>query len=90
MTPVITSLATPPLAVNAPKPVTDPAPPLLLKVTLRLLSAPEVTVLPAASSMVAVNVSDDPDARLAPPLSTICVAGPKVTVTVRVLDVVDP
>ncbi len=52
---------------------------------------PDVTVFPAASSMVAVNVRVAPEPRFAvDPESTICVAGPKVTVTVSVFELVDP
>ena len=59
------------------------------KVMLSVLSAPLVTVLPAASSIVAVNVRVVADARFAvEPASTIWVAVPNVTVKVWVLELV--
>ena len=50
---MIVLVATPPAAVALPVPVTVPAPEALAKVTTVVLS--EVTVLPAASWMVAVS-----------------------------------
>jgi hypothetical protein len=78
--PVTTIVATPPAAVAEPVPVTDPLPPAWLKVTAAVLSAPAVTVFPAESSIVAVNVRVAPEARLAvDPESTILVAEPDPT-----------
>ena len=48
------SVAMPAEAVTAVSPVTVPEPSVWAKVTLRELSEPVVTVLPLASSMVAV------------------------------------
>ena len=47
--PVTVSVATPAAAVLAPSPVTLPAPEDCVNVTLKVLSAPVVTVLPLAS-----------------------------------------
>ena len=56
---------------------------------LSVLSAPLVTVLPVASSIVAVNVRVVADARIAvEPDSTIWLAVPNVTVKVWVLELV--
>jgi hypothetical protein len=78
---VIVFVATPPDAVELPSPVTEPTVPVVVaKVMLRLESAPEVTVLPAASSTVAVSVSWEADARLVPPDRTIFVAVPATSV----------
>ena len=60
--PVIVLVATPLAAVAAPGPVTVPAPDCLAKVTTVELSA--VTVLPAASWIVAVRTRVAPEARL--------------------------
>jgi hypothetical protein len=79
--PVTESVAMPPLAEALPSPVTVPVPPGLAKVTLTPASAPVETVFPAASSIVAVRVSETPEARAVPPVSTILVAPPAVTVT---------
>ncbi len=79
--PVTLSWAVPLFADTALSPVTEPTVPVVVaKVTLRLLSVPEVTVFPAASSMVAVRVSLLPDARAEPPERTILVAGPNAVV----------
>jgi hypothetical protein len=85
--PVTVRVATPPLAVADPRPVTDPLPAVLLNVTLALLSAPLVTGFPAASAIVAVNVRVAPEARSAvEPDITIWVADPADTFpTERVL-----
>ena len=61
--PVIVLVATPAVAVAVPVPVTVPAPDCLAKVMTVLLSA--VTVLPAASWIVAVRTRVAPEARLA-------------------------
>ena len=61
--PVIVLVATPFEAVAVPVPVTVPAPKALLKVTTVELS--DVTVLPAASWIVAVSTRFAPDARSA-------------------------
>jgi hypothetical protein len=75
--PVTVSVATPAIAAEEVRPVTEPDPPVWAKETVRVLSGPLVTVCPAASSIVAVNCRDDPDARaVVTPESTICVAGP--------------
>ena len=72
--PVIVFVATPLDAVAVPVPVTVPAPDCLAKVTTVVLSA--VTVLPAASWIVAVRTRVAPEVRLAvEPLSAICVGG---------------
>src|SRR5262249_23522168 len=53
--PVTVIVAMPPDAVLEPRPVTVPVPPVVAKVTLAVLPAPVVIVLPAASWIVAVN-----------------------------------
>ena len=60
--PVIVLVATPAAAVALPVPVTVPAPEALANATTVVLS--EVTVLPAASSIVAVRTRVAPEARL--------------------------
>ena len=47
--PVTVNVATPATAALEPRPVTVPAPAVFAKVTLNVLSAPAVTVLPLAS-----------------------------------------
>jgi hypothetical protein len=78
--PVTVSVATPPLAATAAKPVTEPVPLVWLKVMVAVLSIPLVTVFPSASSIVAVNGRVEPDDRLAvDPDNTICEAAPDAT-----------
>ena len=60
--PVIVLVATPATAVSLPVPVTVPAPEALAKATTVVLS--EVTVLPAASWIVAVSTRVAPEVRL--------------------------
>ena len=73
-TPVIVFVATPAVAVAVPVPVTVPAPEALAKLTTVVLS--EVTVLPAASWIVAVRTRVAPEVRLVvAPVSEICVGG---------------
>ena len=68
--PVIVFVATPATAVAVPVPVTVPAPDCLAKVTTVELSL--LTVLPAASWIVAVSTRVAPDMRLVvAPLSAI-------------------
>ena len=77
-TPVIVLVATPPAAVALPAPLTVPAPEACANATTVELS--EVTVLPAASLIVAVRILVAPDARSAvEPLSSIWVAAPGTT-----------
>ena len=72
--PVIVFVATPATAVSLPVPVTVPAPEALANATTVVLS--EVTVLPAASWIVAVRTRVAPEVRLAvAPVSAICVGG---------------
>ena len=87
--PVIVSVATPLLAATVLRPVTVPAPAVCAKLMLSPASGPLVIVLPAASSIVAVNVRVVADARFAvEPDSTIWVAVPNVTVNACVLELV--
>src|ERR1019366_8744729 len=80
-TPVTVTLAVPPELVW-PEKLTDPLP-LEVKVTP---APPLVTVLPAASSMVAVATQVAPEAMLdAQPLITTWVAAPEVTVKLSVV-----
>ena len=68
--PVIVLVATPATAVAVPAPVTVPTPDCLAKVTTVELSL--LTVLPAASWIVAVSTRVAPDMRLVvAPLSAI-------------------
>ena len=60
--PVMVLVATPATAVSLPVPVTVPAPEALAKATTVVLSA--VTVLPAASLIVAVRTRLAPEVRL--------------------------
>ena len=72
-------VATPPAAVAVPVPVTVPAPDCLAKATTVVLSP--VTVLPAASWIVAVRTRVAPEVRLAvAPVSTMSAAAPWTTV----------
>ena len=76
---MIVFVATPLAAVAVPVPVTVPAPDCLPKVTTVVLSA--VTVLPAASWIVAVRTRVAPEVRLVvAPVSAIWVAAPWTTV----------
>ena len=87
--PVIVFVATPPAAVAVPVPVTVPAPDCLAKVTTVVLS--EVTVLPAASWIVAVSTRVAPEVRLAvEPVSAIWAAAPWTTVNAPSVPVVSP
>ena len=87
--PVIVLVATPLAAVAVPVPVTVPAPDCLAKVTTVVLSA--VTVLPAASWIVAVRTRVAPDARfVVAPLSAIWAAAPWTTVKAPRVPVVSP
>ena len=89
--PVIVSCATPSTAATVLRPVTVPVPAVCAKVIMSVASAPVVIVLPAASSIVAVNVRVVADARFAvEPESTIWVAVPNVIVKVWVLELVRP
>ena len=86
---MIVLVATPAVAVALPVPVTVPAPDCLAKLTTVLLSA--VTVLPAASWIVAVSTRVAPEARLAvEPVSAIWVAAPWTTVKAPRVPVVRP
>jgi hypothetical protein len=82
--PVTVFVATPEAAVAVPVPVRVPAPLCLAKVTTVELSA--VTVLPAASWIVAVSTRVAPEVRLAvEPVSAICVAAPWTSTSVCTL-----
>jgi len=85
---VTVSVAMPALAATAVSPVTVPVPEDFANVIESVLSVPDVTVFPAASSIVAVSTRVVPDARLpVDPLSTIFDAVPNVTVNVRLFEV---
>ena len=71
-------VAIPAAAVAVPSPVTLPAPPVCANVTTVELSA--VTVLPAASSIVAVSVWSSPETLEPEWLSSIAAAAPCTTV----------
>ncbi len=87
--PVTAFDATPAEAVAVPVPVTVPAPEAWAKVTTVLLS--EVTVLPAASTSVAVRMRFEPDARSAvEPERAMSAAGPCTTVKAPRVPVVRP
>ena len=87
--PVTVLVATPLAAVAVPVPVTVPAPDCLEKVTTVVLSP--VTVLPAASWIVAVRTRVAPEVRLVvAPLSAIWVAAPWTTVKEPRVPVVSP
>ena len=86
---MIVLVATPLAAVAVPVPVTVPAPDCLAKVTTVVLS--EVTVLPAASWIVAVSTRVAPEVRLVvEPVSEIWVAAPWTTVKEPSVPVVRP
>ena len=71
---MIVFVATPLAAVAVPVPVTVPAPDCLAKVTTVVLSA--VTVLPAASWIVAVRTRVAPEVRfVVAPVSAMCGGG---------------
>ena len=87
--PVIVLVATPLAAVALPVPVTVPAPDALAKVMTVVLSA--VTVLPAASWIVAVRTRVAPEARLVvEPVRAISAAAPWTTVKAPRVPVVRP
>ena len=87
--PVIVLVATPLAAVAVPVPVTVPAPDCLANVTTVVLSP--VTVLPAASRIVAVRTRVAPEVRLAvEPLRAMLVAAPWTTVKALRVPVVKP
>ncbi len=87
--PVIVLVATPPAAVAFPVPVTVPVPEALVKATTVELSA--VTVLPAASWIVAVRTRVAPEVRLAvEPVRTMSAAAPWTTVKAPRVPVVRP
>ena len=87
--PVIVLVATPPTAVSLPVPVTVPAPEALAKATTVVLS--QVTVLPAASWIVAVRTRVAPEVRLVvAPVSAIWAAAPWTTVKAPRVPVVRP
>ena len=86
---MIVFVATPLDAVALPVPVTVPAPEALAKATTVELS--EVTVLPAASWIVAVSTRVAPEVRSAvEPVSAICAAAPWTTVKAPSVPVVSP
>ena len=81
-------VATPATAVSLPVPLTVPAPEALAKAMTVVLS--EVTVLPAASLIVAVRTCSTPEVRLVvAPVRTMSVAAPWTTTKLR-LSVVRP
>ena len=87
--PVIVFVATPLAAVAVPVPVTVPAPDCLPNVTTVVLSA--VTVLPAASRIVAVRTRVAPEVRLVvEPVSAMWAAAPWTTVKAPSVPVVRP
>ena len=87
--PVIVFVATPAAAVALPVPVTVPAPRCLANATTVVLS--EVTVLPAASWIVAVSRRVVPEVRsVVEPVSAICAAAPWTTVKAPRVPVVRP
>ena len=82
-TPVIVFVATPLEAVALPAPLTVPAPEAFAKEMTVVLS--EVTVLPAASSIVAVRTRVAPEARSAvEPVRTMSAAAPCATANASV------
>ena len=86
---MIVFVATPAAAVDAPVPLTVPAPDCLAKSTTVVLS--EVTVLPAASWIVAVSTRVAPEVRLVvAPVSEIWAAAPWTTVKAPRVPVVRP
>ena len=87
--PVTVFVATPATAVSLPVPVTVPAPDALAKATTVELS--EVTVLPAASWIVAVSTRVAPEVRLVvAPVRAIWAAAPWTTVKAPSVPVVRP
>ena len=87
--PVIVLVATPLAAVALPVPLTVPAPDCFAKLMTVVLSA--VTVLPAASWIVAVRTRVAPEVRLAvEPVSAIWAAVPWTTVKAPRVPVVSP
>ena len=87
--PVIVLVATPATAVSFPVPVTVPVPEALAKATTVVLSL--VTVLPAASWIVAVSTRVAPEVRLVvAPVSTMSAAAPWTTVKAASVPVVRP
>ena len=87
--PVIVLVATPATAVSLPVPVTVPAPEALANATTVVLS--EVTVLPAASWIVAVRTRVAPEVRLVvAPVSAISAAAPWTMVKAPSVPVVSP
>ena len=87
--PVIVLVATPATAVSLPVPVTVPAPEALANATTVVLS--EVTVLPAASWIVAVSTRVAPEVRfVVAPVSAIWVAAPWTMVKAPSVPVVSP
>ena len=86
---MIVFVATPATAVSLPVPVTVPAPEALAKATTVVLS--EVTVLPAASLIVAVSTRVAPEVRLVvAPVRTMSAAAPWTTVKAPSVPVVRP
>ena len=87
--PVIVLVATPATAVSLPVPVTVPAPEALANATTVVLS--EVTVLPAASWIVAVSTRVGAEVRfVVAPVSAIWAAAPWTTVKAPSVPVVRP
>jgi hypothetical protein len=81
--PVTVFVATPDAAADVPVPEREPDPVVCAKVTVTEASAPVVTVFPPASSIAAVTTRVEPDANGdVDPVSTICEAGPIVTLNV--------
>ena len=86
---MIVLVATPAVAVAVPVPVTVPAPDCLAKVRTVVLS--EVTVLPAASRIVAVRTRVAPEVRLVvEPVSAMSAAAPWTTVKGASVPAVSP
>ena len=86
---MIVLVATPATAVSFPVPVTVPAPEALANATTVALSL--VTVLPAASWIVAVSSRVAPEVRLVvAPVSTMSAAAPWTTVKAPRVPVVRP
>ena len=87
--PVIVLVATPPDTVALPVPVTVPTPDCLANAITVELS--ELTTLPPASWIVAVSSRVVPEVRSAvEPVSTICAAGPAMTLKPPSVPVVRP
>ena len=86
---VIVLVATPATAVSLPVPVTVPAPDALANATTVALSV--VTVLPAASLIVAVSTRVAPEVRLVvAPVRAMSAAAPWTTVKAPRVPVVSP